>query len=353
MTAPRRRTAPGEAILIASSGEGGDTGLQRWESVGGAWEFSAGAPADQLSSLVVHPSLPLVYGVSAIGETSSRIYCWRIDGHEIVMHAEQEGFGVDPCHLIVDSTGRLLVVTNFASGDLTVQKLTTEGTFDGPPYALALTGSSVDKERQDQAHPHQAAFIDGVLVVVDLGADVVREFEADPFTGAPNALRETRQTPVPPGSGPRHLAVLPDGRVALSGELASTLLVGRLGDAVTAWASIPSTQRTGPARTRNPRNYPGDIQASPDGRFVYLANRGYDTISTFAVDGAVPYLVSEQEATVAWPQHMLVRGDELIVAGWDSSRVVALALESGVPGAASPLLDCSNPVWLLRAGAGD
>lgn len=349
MTAPSRRTAPGEAILVASRGDGGNSGLQRWVPVAGVWEFGGDAQVDQLASLILHPSLPLVYGVSAIGETSSRIHCWRVEGDEIVTVGETEGFGVDPCHLMVDPTGRLLIVTNFASGDLTVQKLSTDGTFEATPFMLALTGSSIDPERQAQPHPHQAAYVGGVLVVVDLGADVLREFAVDPSAVAPEALRETRQTPVPPGSGPRHLAVLPDGRVVLSGELASSVLVGRVGDEVSAWSSIPSTQRTGPAKTRHLRNYPGDIQASSDGRFVYLANRGYDTIAAFAVDGATPHLVAEQDATVAWPQYLLVRGDELVVAGWDSSRVVALPLDAGVPGAAKPMFDCPNPVWLLSA----
>ena len=88
------------------------------------------------------------------------------------------------------------------------------------------------------------------------------------------------------------------------------------------------------ARTRHRRNYPGDIQRSVDGRFVYFANRGNDTIATFDVSGAKPVLVSELDSTVFWPQHLLVHGDHLLVAGWDSSRVVAMKLENGVPGAA-------------------
>ena len=113
--------------------------------------------------------------------------------------------------------------------------------------------------------------------------------------------------------------------------------------------SVSSTHRSGPAKTRHLRNYPGDIQSSSDGRFVYLANRGYDTIAAFAVDGPVPRLVAERDAGVAWPQHMLVHEDELVVCGWDSSRVVGFQLAGGVLGTPRSLFDCADPVWILSA----
>jgi len=135
--------------------------------------------------------------------------------------------------------------------------------------------------------------------------------------------------------------------MAVSRSAANSAPTCSAGAPANEWADVKSTTRTGPAKTRHLRNYPGDIQRSADGRFVYFANRGYDTISTFDVTGEIPVLVSELDSGVAWPQHLLVAGDFLLVAGWDSSLVMAMPLVEGKPGPAEPLFICSGAGWLL------
>jgi 6-phosphogluconolactonase (cycloisomerase 2 family) len=89
------------------------------------------------------------------------------------------------------------------------------------------------------------------------------------------------------------------------------------------------------------------VQRSADGRHVYLANRGYDTIACFNISGGAPVLAAEVDAGVAWPQHMLVDDDRLLVAGWDSSSVASLPLREGIPSAPQQLLECAGAAWLL------
>jgi len=141
--------------------------------------------------------------------------------------------------------------------------------------------------------------------------------------------------------------VLPGGAVALSGELASSVLTGRPSDRAPGWNVSPSTQRTGPAHGGHLRNYPGDIQRSGDGRLVYLANRGYDTIATFAVGAGTPRLIAELDSGVKGPQHLLLANDDLLVAGAGNSRVVAMPLVDGVPTGHRVLLECAGAAWLL------
>jgi len=338
--------APGQALLVASRGTGPEHGLTRWVQKDGAWQGTRLATVNQLSSLSRHPSLPVVYGTSRVDDDGD-IHAWRIEGETAVTLGEKSSAGAEPCHIVVDPTGRLLLFANYTSSTIGVQRLDPQGSFDGPVDLVRLTGSGPEIERQEDAHPHQLFFVDDTLFVIDLGADLVREFAVDPGRAGAAALRETSQTAVPAGAGPRHGVVLPDGRLAISGELGSNLLVGRPGDRPEAWAHVPSTKRTGPAKTRHTRNYPGDIQLSPDGRHVYFANRGYDTISTFDVSGKIPTLVSEIDATVAWPQHLLASADFVLVAGWDSSAVRVLPLDGGRPSDARPLFDCAGAGWLL------
>ena len=337
---------PDTALLVASRGTGPEHGLTRWIQREGRWEGKLLDRVNQLSSLARHPALPVLYGTSRMGAEGD-IHAWRIEGDAATSLGERSSEGGEPCHLAVDPTGSLLIFANYNSCDIGLQRLDSSGGFAGPVSLLRLHGRGPEAGRQDDAHPHQLFFIGNTLVVIDLGADLVREYAVDLAREGARALVETRGTAVTAGCGPRHGVVLPDGRLALTGELGSNLVVGRLGEPADAWVAVRSTLGTGPARTRHLRNYPGDIQRAPDGRHVYFANRGYDTVTTFDVTAHVPVLVSEVETGTAWPQHLLATKDHLLVADWDSSQVRCFSLQDGRPAAGVTLFDCPGAGWLM------
>lgn len=334
-----------QVLLVASRGRGSEHGLWLWNDNTGGWSGRQVDTVRDLSALTGHPHLPVVYGTAGIDDEGT-IHAWRIDlSGETVLGAKSSE-GAEPCHLVVDPTGKLLVVTNYTTGTLALQRLDGEGRFEGGIALVKLEGSGPEKARQDAAHPHQAFFNGDTLVVIDLGADLIREFRVDLTADGASMLEPLRTTPAPAGSGPRHGVVLPDGRLAISGELGENLLTGNLGGDADGWADLRSTKKTGPAQTRWDRNYPGDIQRSADGRHIYFANRSYNTIATFDVTEETPTLVAEIDATVEWPQHIIVEDDRLLVAGWDTSRVVAMLTEDGIPQRVEPLFDCDAAGWL-------
>ena len=210
------------------------------------------------------------------------------------------------------------------------------------PVDLLRLRAAVRDGRQEDAHPHQLFFVGDTLFVIDLGADLVREYAIDLSRPGADVLVETRRTSVPAGCGPRHGVVLPDGRLALSGELGSNLLVGRPGDPAGAWADIRSTLRTGPAKTRHLRNYPGDIQRSPDGRFVFICGR--DTASTF--DGRPLPALGSGSMPASPGRSIFWRRRIICSRGWDSSAVRAFPLHEGRPSEAVTLFDCPGAGWL-------
>lgn len=340
------RLGEGQSLLVASRGVFELHGLTRWVQQDGQWRGKTLAHVNQLSALTRHPTLPVVYGTSRQG-LEGDIHAWRVEGDSAVTLGEKSSEGAEPCHLVVDPSGRLLIITNYTTSTLGLQRLGSDGSFDGPIELLKLSGGGPETARQDDAHPHQAFFRDGTLIVIDLGADLVREYSIDPSRLGTDALIPRRTTAVPANTGPRHGVVLPDGRLAISGELGSNLVVGRLGEPAANWANVLSTRGTRPGKTRWNRNYPGDIQRSLDGRHVYFANRSIDTMSTFDVSGAEPVLVSELDTQTQWPQHLLVTADHVLVAGWDSSAVKALPLRDGVPTGVTHLFDCPGAGWLM------
>lgn len=338
---PRRRGIA--QLYVASHVSEPRGGLYRFQVTGGRWSGGQLAAVADMAALTKHPSLPVVYGVSGTG--TGTVHAWDVSGNRVRLLTEVSTGGVEPCHVAVGPDARMLVVANYETGTLAVWPLTTDGAPDGEAELIGLPGPSVEPERQGRAHPHQIVFTHETMLVVDLGADAVHVFAVSSGRNGAAAFTAVADVAVPAGTGPRHMVRLPRGAVALTGELGSTVVAGRLGGHPPEWHASPSTERTHPVSTRS-RNYPGDIQPSPDGRFVYVANRGYDTIATFAVGTGAPRLVGEMDSGVRWPQHLLLADDALLVAGRDSSAVVALALVDGVPVESSTLFECPGAAWL-------
>ncbi len=332
----------GRSLLVAARGTAPEHGLWQFVPEGESWRGRQLATVAQLSSLCRHPVLPIVYGTAS---ARGAVHAWRVEDGAATSLGEVPSAG-DPCHLAVGPDGRLLVAANYESSTLTLIALREDGSL-GDTASLSLDGQGPDAERQEAAHPHQILFDGGLMLVVDLGADLVRRFALDLTQPVDRMITPIEPLQAPAGSGPRHGVFLPGGRLALSSELASSLIVGAAAPPA-GWESIASTRLTGPARTRTPRNYPGDVQRSGDGRFVYLANRGHDTIAAFDVTSPAPRFVAEIESGGAWPQHLLVHGDCCMIANWDSNVVTVLSLsDEGFEGAAKPLFDCPGPGWLL------
>ncbi|WP_282692284.1 lactonase family protein [Streptomyces sp. CC208A] len=187
--------------------------------------------------------------------------------------------GSGPTHLAV-AAGHLLTA-NYTSGSVTALPLAPDGT-PGPATAvLRHEGGGPVADRQDAPHAHQVLPDPGGrwAVSVDLGTDSVRVCALDPATGA---LRLHRETALRPGYGPRHLAFHPAGGHAyVVGELEPAVTVCRW-DAehgeLTPLAEIPlvDTDAAGPA-------YPSAVVVAPDGRFLWVAVRGTDTIAVLVL----------------------------------------------------------------------
>jgi 6-phosphogluconolactonase (cycloisomerase 2 family) len=179
-----------------------------------------------------------------------------------------------------------------------------------------------------------------MLFVIDLGADLVRSYSYDDA----GALLELAVSATPSGTGPRHGVFDGDGGLWITGELASSVLYGRPqpDGSVTSWQVMPSTAMTGPGKSRTGRNYPGDIARVSGSNDVVMANRGYDTLARFGIRDSLPTMISEVDSTVSWPQHLLFQGDDLLVAGWDSSEIVRFTAGGAIERCAAP-----GPVWFL------
>jgi 6-phosphogluconolactonase len=189
-------------------------------------------------------------------------------------------FGDATCHIQLDKSGKFLGAVNYGSGSFYLHAVNgdTDGSIVEEPV-FSYTGG---------VHPHQFLFTEDnrYVFVPDLGADRILQYVFDasnkgPMTPNPHAPFLS----VNANSGPRHLAFNPVYKSVVYGsnELDSTLNVYSYDDR-TGTLTLQQTLSTLPSdHVSDVPNYPSEVMVSPDGRHVYIANRGNDTIAKFAV----------------------------------------------------------------------
>ena len=144
--------------------------------------------------------------------------------------------------------------------------------------------------RQDAAHPHCVTVSpdNRFAFVADLGLDRVFSYRLDPAHGTivPN---DPAFTSLAPGVGPRHSAFSPDGRFFyVVDELEGSVTTCQY-DATRGALTVIARETTLPADFHGP-NTSSEICVHPNGRHVYAANRGPNTLASFARDPATGQL---------------------------------------------------------------
>lgn len=243
------------------------------------------------SYLAFDPARAFLYCVNEFkeyeGMASGAVSAYRIDRESgALSHLNTvASHGTDPCHLIVDKTGRNVLVANFASGSVCVLPIAADGSLRGASCVVQHEGSSVDPKRQAGPHAHavELSADNRFAFVPELGADkvMIYAFDAEAGTIAPNPAQP--EISVAPGAGPRQLVMHPNGRFAyLINELNSTMTAYGYNAATGALTELQTLPTL-------PDDFAGhsscaEVQIAPSGRFLYGSNRGSDTLVIYALD---------------------------------------------------------------------
>jgi 6-phosphogluconolactonase len=196
----------------------------------------------------------------------------------------QPSAGVGLCYLQVDRTGRALLVAHYRGGSCAMLPIKEDGSLKPVSVLKEHAGSSVHPKRQTTPHPH-AIVLDPAgrfAFVPDLGLDQVLIYRLDAKAGTlvPTKPAFVR---VDAGGGPRHFAFHPTSRFAyVNLELTSKVTAFRY-DAKSGALKPVQTVSTLPKEASG-KNATAGICVTPDGRFLYVTNRGHNTIAIFAVD---------------------------------------------------------------------
>jgi 6-phosphogluconolactonase len=206
-----------------------------------------------------------------------------------------------------------------------------DGSLGTTPQIISHFGNlGPNAGRQEAPHPHMVlSDSSGKYVLVnDLGLDATIVYSFDSTAGR---LTEANRVAAPAGSGPRHLAWHPNGKVVYSiNELSNTINAYQWdgnGNLTTLQENV-STLPVGFKGTSGA----GEILVDYAGKYLYGSNRGSDNIVIYSIDP-----VSSQIKVIGWvhtqgrtPRHFNFdpTGNFVHVANQDSANIVTFKVDT-------------------------
>lgn len=248
------------------------------------------AEAKSASYLALSPDARYLYATAESAQGAVAAYAR--EGAKLRLLNTESSCGKGPAHLTVDPAGRNLLVVNYGSGSTASLPIKADGALSPASSSRQHVGTGPNRARQTGPHAHGVYLHpkNGRAYVPDLGTDDIFIYQFDPAQGvlAPNQPVSGR---VAAGAGPRHLAFHPAGAFAfVNNELNMTVTVF----AVEADGGLKELQTidTLPAGADKKGVSTAEIFVRPDGKTLYVSNRGHDSIAAYAIapDGRLTLL---------------------------------------------------------------
>jgi 6-phosphogluconolactonase len=268
------------------------------------------------------------------GQPGGGISAFAIDpaSGKLKLINQRSSMGSGPCHLVLDKTGRNVLVANYASGSVAVLPVGADGMLGEATCVIQDAGKGPNAKRQEGPHAHCVTMSpdNKFAYVCDLGTDKVMIFKFDAEHGKLVA-NEPAFVPAKPGAGPRHLVFHPNGKFAY--------LIHELDSTITAFAYDAQTGALKELQTLSslPGNYNGpntaaEIAIVPSGKFLFASNRGNDTVVVFAINPDTGTLkwVEEQNTGGKTPRQFGIEpsGKQLAICNQDSNSVLVGGIDA-------------------------
>lgn len=249
-----------------------------------------------------------------------------------------------PTFLAPDRTGRYLLSAYYQGGYAAVHPLGADGAVNAQALARRDTANGAHAIQTDRSNrfafvPHIARLNDNVLEPArdNPGPNFIAQFKFDADTGHLTPNSPARVEPAEP-LGPRHYCFHPSQDIVyFSNEQGCSVTVYRLDAASGALSAVQTVTTLPDGYTA--RNTCSQIHLTPSGQFLYVGNRGHNSIAGFAVDHASGRLTTiGQVSTEAVPSAFSLdpEGRFVFAAGSASGRLAAYRI-NGETGALTPL----------------
>jgi 6-phosphogluconolactonase len=260
---------------------------------------------------------------------------------------KQSSQGNDPCYVDVSPDGKWVAIGNYGGGSVAIYPVNQDGSLKPASSLIKHRGSGPHPTRQKAPYAHSIRFMsDGLtLIAADLGTDQLLIYKLDKSTGILSSGDQAFVT-LPPGSGPRHFEFTADEKFGyVANELNSTISVI---ERINGQLQVKQTLSTLPAGFKG-TSFCADIHLSPDEKFVYVSNRGHQSIAVFErkADGSLS-VVDHVHVQGDWPRNFTIHpsGKYMLVANQRSHNIAVFQLRDGIPVFTGKELKLPAPVCL-------
>ncbi|HQX49509.1 MAG TPA: lactonase family protein [Planctomycetaceae bacterium] len=287
------------------------------------------------SFLAVHPSGKFLYAVNARSEgpdpksggtTAMKI---NADGTLTKLN-EQPSFG-GACHCNVDATGHTFLIANYTGGNVVAYPIGTDGKLGEATCNIHHEDPTREDaaELRPRAHSINLSSDNRFAYAADLGLDMIFIYELD-------AEHSTLSPADPPsvsvarGGGPRHFAIHPSGNFAYTNNETSLVATAFSRNAQTGALTVIQDITTIPHGHEGSKST-AECLCHPSGRFLYISNRGPDSITVYSINqetGLLSWVENEPTGGKA-PRNFFIEpgGKWLLAENQDSDSVVVFEID--------------------------
>jgi len=332
--------------------------------------------------IMKHPTLDIVYMTTeVISDGGSEILVGEVDRKSGTVNVIDRKLvhGRSTCHIEWDNDKTHLIAVSYWDSKITTFPVDSQGLLGEAATVYADPGADyVDKSKPDRwehlahrqrwPHLHQInkdPYSKKFFMVPDLGRDQIHMFNICNGNIIHLGVQQLRK-----GAGPRHMDFNKCHKVAyICGELDNTITVfkynpeavpavvkgGYYGDATIADQTnsiLTSTQTisTVPAGL-DKKSTIAEMRLHPSGKFLYVGNRGHNSIAIFKVDpdDGTLSLVDIQDSLGAFPRHFNFDNTAqfLLVGNHASNTIVAFRiLDTGKLEMVDKMEDIPSIVWV-------
>jgi 6-phosphogluconolactonase len=279
------------------------------------------------SYMAISSDRKFVYCVNESDSGKVSSFSWDHSTNKLNQLSQQSSEGSYPCYIDINDDENILALANYMTGNLVTYTINKEGIIQGSPVVYQHKGSGPNTSRQEGPHAHCAVFnpTNNFLYCVDLGIDQIVKY---PVLGNQIIEGSTAIT-IKGGNGPRHLAFHPNKNLAfVVNELSNSVVSMKTDNELGAFEMINEVSALPEGYSET--SYCADIHTSDDGKFLYVSNRGHNSIAIFSIaeDGSLTQLATESTGG-EWPRNFTLspNGDFLLVANQNTHNVVSLKVD--------------------------
>lgn len=180
--------------------------------------------------------------------------------------------GANAAFVAVDRTGRWLLSASYAGARVVVHALETDGRIAAEPTQTVATAKT--------AHCVALSPSNRTVYVPHVAPNAVFQFRFDPALG--KLADFGRAAGGREEAGPRHVALHPNGKLAFTSDESGSSVTAYVVDADEkltprgTWSTLPDGFAG--------KNTTAEVKVHPSGKFVWVSNRGHDSLAGFRID---------------------------------------------------------------------